>query len=65
MMGFGLIFPALLLIPFIYLLNERGPDKLLSTSPKGKSALDIAKARYARGELDKEKFEQIRSDLNS
>ena len=63
MMGFGLIFTILLVIAFIYLLNERGQGNLFSTSPKGKSALDIAKERYARGELTKEEFETIRHDL--
>ena len=63
MMGFGLIFPVLIVIAFIYLLNERGQGNLFSASPKGKSALDIAKERYARGELTKEEFETIRHDL--
>lgn len=65
MMGFGLIFPVLIVIAFIYLLNERGQGNLFSTSSKDKSALDIAKERYARGEMSKEEFEQIRSDLNN
>ena len=65
MMGFGLIFPVLIVIAFIYLLNERGQGNLFSTSSKDKSALDLAKERYARGEMSKEEFEQIRSDLNN
>ena len=65
MMGFGLIVTVLIVIAFIYLLNERGQGNLFSTSAKDKSALDIAKERYARGELSKEEFEQIRSNLNS
>lgn len=30
-----------------------------------KDALDIAKERYARGEITKEQFEQIKKDLQS
>jgi len=64
MMGLGLIFTVLIVIAFIYLLNERGQGNLFAATKKGKSALDIAKERYARGELSKDEFEQIRSDLN-
>lgn len=67
MMGFGLIFIVLIVIAFIYLMNERGQGQgnLFSFSPKGKSALEIAKERYARGEITKEEFERLRHDLES
>ena len=31
----------------------------------GNSALDIVKARYARGEINREQFEQIKKDLGN
>ncbi len=68
MMGFGLIFTLLIVIAFIYLLNQRGQGNLF-TSPSsgqtGKSALDIAKERYAQGDISQEEFERLRHDLTS
>lgn len=67
-MGFGLIFTILLVVGFVYLLNGRGAnvDNLISSASKEhKSPLDIAQARYARGEIDKETYEQLRHDLTS
>ncbi|MBI4339550.1 MAG: SHOCT domain-containing protein [Chloroflexi bacterium] len=31
--------------------------------PAGQSPLDIAKARYARGEITREQYEQLKKDL--
>jgi len=34
-------------------------------APRGKTALDILKERYARGEIGKEEFDQKKHGLNS
>ena len=39
------------------------PDKIAHVV--GESALDIAKRRYAAGELSREDFEQLRKDLGA
>lgn len=67
-MGFGLIFTILLVVGFIYLLNGRGSNINDLISPTGKahkSPLELAQERYARGEIDKETYEQLRHDLTS
>lgn len=67
-MGFGLILTILLVVGFVYLLNGRGSNinDLISPAVKERKApLDIAQERYARGEIDKETYEQMRQDLTS
>ncbi len=66
-MGFGLIFTVLIIGAIVYALGWRpqGQNNLFNSSGGGASALDLAKERYARGEINKEEFEQIRHDLNS
>lgn len=65
-MGFGLIFTILLVVGFIYLLNDRrlSLNGLISPEMKEtKTPLEIAQERYAHGEIDKEIYEQLRHDL--
>lgn len=67
-MGLGFIFTVVLVVGLIYLLNnqEQSWNGLFrSPTSSDKSALDIAQERYARGEIDKEEFEQLRHDLTS
>ena len=63
MMGFGLIIPLLLIGAVAYALGWR--PQLNQTQPPqaSQTPLEILKARYAGGEIDREEYEQMRRDL--
>ena len=61
-MGWGWIFGLLILIILVWLFyktNSLGKRK----NVKRKSALEILKERYARGEIDKKEFEERKKEL--
>jgi putative membrane protein len=65
--GFGplamLLFWALVIVGIVALgkwIFDRSGD-----ASRGKSALDILKERYARGEIGKEEFDQKKRDLEA
>jgi putative membrane protein len=65
--GFGWIFMILfwvvvilLIFAFVKLLSKRSPNETT-----GKSAEEILKERYAKGEISKEEYEQIKKDIRS
>jgi putative membrane protein len=70
-MGFGWIFMILFWVVLIVLAVGvirwlgSGPSHLHMppTPPAGKSALDILRERYARGEIEREEFQQRKRDL--
>ncbi len=68
MMGLGLLIP-LILIALVALalgwrphFNQQPPAQMSSSQ---QTPLDILKARYARGDISKEEFDQMRKDLGS
>jgi len=65
--GFGWVMAALMVICWgvIIALVIWGITRLSKHSSRSESnALDIIKARYARGEINKEQFEELKKDLS-
>lgn len=62
--GLGVVFWVVLLAGLVYLLarmwSGNGPG---SHSPGGDSAREIARRRYARGEIDRQEYDRILEDL--
>lgn len=65
-MGFGmLLFWGLLIAGIVMLVRCSWGSGDCGKSERGESALDILKQRYARGEIEKDEFEQKKRDLQS
>ncbi|PRY91372.1 SHOCT domain-containing protein [Marinilabilia salmonicolor] len=63
-MGFGWIIGIIILLVILWLaFRTFRPGDTNQTSPAQKSPFDILKERYAKGEIDKEEFDQRKKDL--
>ena len=62
-MWFGWFFWISIIALIIWLLVDRS-NKTKQNLPPQETALDILKKRYAKGEITKEQFEQMKKDLN-
>ena len=68
-MGFGIIgmlmFWVLMIVGIVVLVKWVIGSQFSRSLPPTKTAIDIVKERYARGEIDKEEFEQKKRDLGA
>ena len=65
MMGFGLIIPLLVIGAIAYALGWRPQSTQTGPAQTSQTPLELLKARYARGEISREEYEQMRLDLES
>jgi len=68
MMGFGGIIGILLIALIVWLVTQytnsnSSLNKNETLQGNDKSALDILQERYARGEINKEQYEEMKRDL--
>ena len=63
MTGFGLIIPLLLIGLVPYALGWRSQFNQSLATSTSQTPLEILKARYARGEISREGYEQMHRDL--
>ncbi len=63
MMGFGLIWLLVIAGIVAYALGWRPQFNRPSPPASAQTALEILQARYARGEISREQYEQMRRDL--
>ena len=63
MMGFSLILTLGIIGAVAYALGWRPQFNQTSPAQNHETPLEILKARYARGEISREEYEQMRQDL--
>ena len=66
-MGFGgpfmILFWILVIVGIVILVKWLGDQSSAGRASRDKSALEILRERYARGEINREEYEQKRRDL--
>ena len=62
-MGFGWILGLAILVVVIWIIVKALNQSTSNNQQRDKSALDILKERYAKGEIDKEEFDLKKKDL--
>lgn len=62
-MGFGWIIGIIILLVILWLAFKTFRPNKEQYSTSHKTPLDILKERYAKGEIDREEFEQRKKDL--
>lgn len=62
---FGLLFMVALVAGIVWLVSTIANSGTSPSTRQEESALDLLKKRYARGEINKQEFEEKKKDLNS
>jgi putative membrane protein len=65
MMGFGLIIPLLIIGGIAYALGWRPQFNQSGPAQTKQTPLELLKERYARGEITREQYDQMRLDLET
>ncbi len=63
MMLMMLVFWALIIVGVIFLVRWLAGQSSRTPSTRGTSSLDILSERYARGEITREQYQQMRRDI--
>ena len=60
---FGLIILIVIILVILWVVRQNSGGVGLGGRESGRSAVDIARERYARGEISKAEFEEIKRNL--
>jgi len=63
-MGFGILFWVVIIVLVVWVVKTLANSRDGSTVNRLNDAEEILKQRYARGEINREQFEQMKKDLS-